>query len=76
MEPNTIHVDLSKPFTLFELCPSCKGSGRAPSAYPGLTSSPGPCVPCNGRGGRQRAFAAVEKLRAYVTNVPVWPRGP
>jgi hypothetical protein len=49
---------LSNTFSLCEVCPGCKGVW---------------CVRCSGNRSRLKTFAALDELRAYVAQEPVWP---
>jgi rRNA maturation protein Nop10 len=69
-----IPIDLAKPFTLFEVCPSCTGTGKAPSAGPfGNMNPPGPCKVCNGDRGRPRTFDTLPALKDHVAKLSVCP---
>jgi hypothetical protein len=70
-QQQAIMVDPARPFTLYEVCPHCKGSG-ASSPPGGMFPPQGACPRCGGKEGRTQLFKTREDLLAYVAKLPDW----
>jgi hypothetical protein len=72
MNGHNTDVDLDMPFTLYEVCPSCKGTGMTPPNNMGWKD--GNCPRCHGRKVRGLPFPSLAALPRIAADLPEWPK--